>query len=392
MTVKPLEHETDLTAVPECTFINGWSDRRQTRVVPAAAPMTNVSSRRALLRAAFALSGAMLSGRTGAQTAGRTVRDGAGRSVLLPGPVRRVLPAGPPASILLWSLAPDLMTGWVRRPSPAELAFLPPEAAALPEAGRLTGRDNTANVEAVLAQRPDLVLDYGSLGATYVSLADRVQAQTGLPDLLLDGTLARIPETYALLGEILDRREAAAVRADAARNVLAEAQAAADLLRSKGRPSVYYARGPRGVETGLTGSINTEILEFAGAENVAARSLGAGGLAQVSAEQVLAWDPDWIIAADPRFFAGAPADPVWSTLRAVRAGRIVLAPGVPYGWIDAPPSVNRLLGLVWLPVLFGAQPADTLEARLTDLYGLLFGRRPGPAQLAPLLRDAMPRR
>ena len=355
-------------------------------------PMTNELSRRTLLCSALAISASTLSGQAGAQTTGRTVRDGAGRSVLLPDRVGRVLPAGPPASILLWSLAPDLMTGWVRRPSPAELTFLPPEAAALPEVGRLTGRDNTANVEFVLAQRPDLILDYGSVGATYVSLADRVQAQTGLPDLLLDGTLARIPETYALLGEILDRRPAAMVRADAARTILAEAQAAADLLRSRGRPSVYYARGPRGLETGLAGSINTEILEFAGAENVAARSLGAGGLAQVSAEQVLAWDPDWVIAADPRFFATAPADPVWGTLRAGRAGRIVLAPGMPYGWIDAPPSVNRLIGLVWLPVLFGGQPADTLEARLIDLYELLFGRRPDPAQLAPLLRDAMPRR
>ncbi len=357
----------------------------------AAMPMTE-PSRRTLLRSAFATCATTLSGQAGAQTAARTVRDGAGRRVLLPGPVGRVLPAGPPASILLWSLAPDLMTGWVRRPSPAELAFLPPEAAALPEVGRLTGRDNTANVEAVLAQRPDLILDYGSVGATYVSLADRVQAQTGLPDLLLDGTLARIPETYTLLGEILDRREAAMVRADAARTILAEAQAAADMLQSRGRPSVYYARGPRGLETGLAGSINTEILEFAGAENVAARSLGAGGLAQVSAEQVLAWDPDWVIAGDPRFFAAAPADPVWGTLRAVRTGRIVLAPGVPYGWIDAPPSVNRLLGLIWLPALFGAQPADTLEARVADLYDLLFGRRPDPGQLAPLLRDAMSRR
>ena len=74
----------------------------------------------------------------------------------------------------------------------------------------------------------------------------------------------------------------------------------------------------------------------------------------MSAEQVLAWDPDWVIASDARFFATAPADPVWGTLRAVRDGRIVLAPSLPYGWIDAPPSVNRLLGLVWLPVLFGA--------------------------------------
>ena len=70
----------------------------------------------------------------------------------------------------------------------------------MPEVGRLTGRDNTANVEAVLAQRPDLILDYGSVGTTYVSLADRVQAQTGLPDLLLDGHAGPHPRNLYLAG------------------------------------------------------------------------------------------------------------------------------------------------------------------------------------------------
>ena len=43
------------------------------------------------------------------------------------------------------------------------------------------------------------------------------------------------------------------------------------------RPRVYYARGPRGLETGLGGSINVETIEFLGAHNVAAER--RGGLA-----------------------------------------------------------------------------------------------------------------
>ncbi len=70
-----------------------------------------------------------------------------------------------------------------------------------------------------------------------VSLADRVQAQTGLPVLLLDGTLRRIPETYGLLGDILDRREAAAARAGAAERILAEAEEAAARLTRRGAPA-----------------------------------------------------------------------------------------------------------------------------------------------------------
>ena len=345
--------------------------------------------RRALLAAA-ALAPAAAS--IAARAQGREVRDAAGRAVVLPRPVRRVFAAGPPASILLWSAAPDLLAGWPGRPPrPAELAFMAPEAAALPEVGRLTGRDNTANVEAVLAHRPDLVLDYGSVGPTYVSLADRVRGQTGLPVLLLDGRLPRIPETYRLLGDILDRRGAAEERATAADRVLAEAEGAAAALRARGRPRVLYVRGPRGQETGFAGSINTEIIEFVGAENVAAGGLGTGGLAPLSPEQALAWEPDWVIGIHPDFPDHARTDPVWRSLRAVRDGRLALAPSLPYGWVDFPPSVNRLLGLAWLPVLFGARRAEGLAATVSDLYALLFHRRPEPSRVEALLRPALPR-
>lgn len=323
----------------------------------------------------------------------RRQRDAAGREAIIPARIARVFPAGPPASILVWSLAPDLLLGWPGRAlREAELAFMAPRAAELPAIGRLTGRDNTANVEAVLTQRPDLVLDYGSVRGTYVSLADRVQAQTGLPVLLLDGALPLIPQTYRLLGEILDRRNDAEARAAASERILADAEAAAVALRARGRPRVLYVRGPRGTETGLAGSITTEIIEFTGAENVAASSLGAGSLAQVSSEQALAWDPDWVLGIDPAFIDLARRDPVWRSLRAVREGRLVLAPSLPYGWVDFPPSVNRLAGLLWLKVLFGRAPADGLVDAMVDLYALLFHRRPEPARIVALLRDAMPAR
>ena len=55
------------------------------------------------------------------------------------------------------------------------------------EVGRITGRGNTANLESVIALKPDLILDVGSTSATFVSLAERVQQQTGIPYALLDG-------------------------------------------------------------------------------------------------------------------------------------------------------------------------------------------------------------
>jgi iron complex transport system substrate-binding protein len=243
-------------------------------------------------------------------------------------------------------------------------------------------------MEAVLAQRPDLVLDYGSIAPTYVSLADRVRAQTGLPVLLLDGTLRNIPQTYRLLGEMLDRRQVAEDLATRAEAILIAAEDSAAALRAKGRPRVLYVRGPRGTEAGLAGSITAEIMEFVGAENVA-RGDG-GSMAQISAEQALAWDPDWLIGIDPAFATFALRDPVWRLLRAVREKRFVIVPTLPYGWVDFPPSVNRLIGLVWLPSLFRQEKAEALVGPLTELYARLFHRRPEPAQIAALLRAAFP--
>lgn len=89
------------------------------------------------------------------------------------------------------------MVGWVREPSAAEKEVIAPPFRDLPVTGRLTGRGNTANIEMVLAVKPDLILDVGSVDPTYASLADRVQEQTGIPYLLVDGSFARTPRRCA---------------------------------------------------------------------------------------------------------------------------------------------------------------------------------------------------
>src|SRR5215467_7553363 len=91
-----------------------------------------------------------------------TVIDATGRALPVPGKVARVFPAGPPAAILLYTLAPELLLGWPRANRPEECAYMLPDICARPEVGRITGRGNTANLESVLALKPDLILDVGS--------------------------------------------------------------------------------------------------------------------------------------------------------------------------------------------------------------------------------------
>ena len=336
-----------------------------------------------LLRCLLALACLCASG----LAAARPFTDAAGRRVEVPERVTRVLAAGPPAAVLLATLAPDKMIAWPRAPSPEERAFLNPALRDLPASGRLTGRGGSANVEAVLALKPDLIVDVGSTAATYASLADRVQAQTGIPYLLLDGRFKATPETYRSLGALIDAAEEGEALAAESETILRNVAAAVEAVPEEKRPRVYYGRGPRGLETGLAGSINTEIIEAAGGRNVA--GAGAGGLAAVSPEQVLVWNPDVIIALDPDFPKLAAADPLWSGLKAVHEGRVHAVPTLPFGWVDAPPGVNRLIGLRWLAGLFfPEQFPQTLGDAVRDFYRRFYRVELTPEQLDRLLRDA----
>src|SRR5262249_3034980 len=150
------------------------------------------------------------------------------------------------------------------------------------------------------------------------------------------------------------------------------------------RPKVYSARGPRGLETGLAGSINVETIEFVGVRNVA--SEWPGGLALVSIEQVLLWNPDVIITIDRDFAAGVSHDPLWSAVKAVRDDRVHLSPKVPFGWVDFPPSVNRLIGLWWLAkIIYPELCPEDLRALTRDFYTRFYHRTPTDAQLEHVL-------
>ncbi|MFB9949877.1 iron ABC transporter substrate-binding protein [Rhizobium puerariae] len=323
--------------------------------------------------------------------AARPFTDAGGRTVEVPDKVSRVLTAGPPASVMIYVLAPEKLTGWVREPTAQEKEFLLPAVRDLPTFGRLTGQGGTANMEAVLAARPDIIIDVGTVNDTYVSLADKVQAQTGIPYVLIDGAFAKTPESLRKVGELLGVSARAGELAAYAETTLKTLDDGIAGVPAGGRPKVYYGRGPEGLETGLSGSINLEILEAAGATNVAAAA-GKGGLTNVSLEQVLGWNPQVILAASPKFAQTVRSDPLWANVAAVKAGQVYPAPALPFGWFDSPPGVNRLIGVRWLEALLYPKVFDVdLKADVHRFFKLYYQVDPTDAQLDTLLKGATPR-
>src|SRR5215475_11518670 len=167
------------------------------------------------------------------------VTDATGRALPVPDKVARVFPAGPPAAILLYTLAPDLLLGWPRANRPEECEYMLPDVCIRPEVGRITGRGNTANLESVIALKPDLILDVGSTAATFVSLAERVQEQTNIPYALLDGRFDAVAATYRKLGELTGRQAEAEQLARYADNTLKTIMGRIAAIEPSARPRVY---------------------------------------------------------------------------------------------------------------------------------------------------------
>lgn len=272
-----------------------------------------------------------------------------------------VVAAGQPAALLIWAVARERLAGWPRKPSTEDLAGLAVGAGALPELGALAGPGRAASLEAVAALRPSLVIDYGDVDPRNRDQGRRMQDRLGVDWRLIDGALTRIPDAFREAGVLLDARRNADALAQEAHEVLERWRSAPP------GPAFYYARGADGLETGFRGALATEVLEGAGWTNVA---VGSTDIGRVALEQVAAWDPEVLVTLDEAFAQRARRHPAWAVRRDGSTRRILLIPGRPFGWIDRPPSVNRLLGCAWL-----ASPEDGTVA-IAMLSRRLYGMAP----------------
>ncbi len=328
-------------------------------------------------RRAFLAGSAGLVATRGARAA--TLTDDAGRTVPVPATVQRVYPAGLPAAILLYTLAPELLLGWPHANRPEVCAYLLPQACDRPELARLTGRDDRLDLGSLAALKPDLILDVGSTGARYVALAESVQKQSGISYALLDGGVLSLSTTYEKLGRFIGREAAGLDFADYCNMTLAVITNRIAFVKAEKRPRIYYARGPQGLITGLSGSSQMESIELL-ARNVAGGT--KGGLTDVTVEQVRQWNPDLIVATDAAFAAKVRTDSVWGSMKAVRDGHVHVVPKMPFGWVDTPPSGNRLIGLWWLAIiLYPELFNDDMRELARDFYTKFYHVTPSDLRL-----------
>ena len=311
------------------------------------------------------------------------VTDQAGRIVQVPWAPQRVFPVITMMTPVMAALAPEQMTGLAFRLAPGAEPFLPPRLASLPVVPVLEG----LNGEAILAMQPDLAIGWagsGSLLQQTESLLQRLR----IPLLLYAGErLADYPATFRALGQVLGR----AARGEQLARELEDSQQqparALQGLAHADRPRVYYAESPDGLTSQCSQSSRVEVVWLAGGRPVP--ECADGGLTShqtFSFERLLVLDPDVILARSPVIAARLRRDSRWQRLRAVREQRVYGAPGLPFNWVDRPPSFMRALGARWLArQLHPARFSGDFRPEVQQFLQTFFAVTPSAAMLTALL-------
>jgi len=332
--------------------------------------------------------------------AGRVIADMAGRRLTVPATIRSVYSTSPMGDILMYTLAPAKAAGVSLRRTDDERRFLLDAYNRLPVLGGWYGKNTTGNPEVIINAKPDIVLSMGELDGTERSTAERLQAQLGLPVVMVDGALQKADATYRFLGALLAEEQCGNALADYCRQSLDRVAAAVATIPAAERLRVYYAEGLQGLETEARGSLRTEVLDLAGGINVADVPLLRGfGRAAVSFEQLLVWNPQRIIVSLDRGYAGGTGnygrvttDPGWRTVAAVANGKVYQIPSLPFNWFDRPPSVSRIMGVLWLTNLLYPDrlPLD-IRAQTREFYALFYHKALTDAELDEVLANAVAR-
>lgn len=286
----------------------------------------------------------------------REITDMAGRKVTVPAAenIESVFSAGPVAAIFLYMVVPDKLLGWNYELNDVEKSIILDKYQDLPN----FGMGDAVNYEAVIAANPTIAINSGKINDTMVSDCDALSESLGIPVVAVDNELNNSAEAFRFMGELLGVEDHAEELAQYAEQVFTDINVLSDIPEEK-KVSVYFGNGEDSLETAPRGSQHAQILDAINAVNVADLELGDGSRVQISAEQLLAWDPDVIVVngepkADKSGSSAAEdilSNPDYASLKAVQDQKVYGTPNAPFSWVDRPAGPNRLIGMRWFSAL-----------------------------------------
>ena len=232
-----------------------------------------------------------------------------------------------------------------------------PELIDLPNVGTAKEFD----LEGCAALEPDLVI-------LPIKLKNAVETLEGLGiDVLLVS-----PENQQQLTDMIHMIAAATDTEDKAARLLdftaTQESYLAEMLAGAEAPSVYLAGNSSMLSTAGNAMYQSDMIRLAGGVNVAAEIEDTYWV-EISYEQLLTWNPEYIILASDATYTAADvlADPNLATCAAVANGNVYQLPNKAEAWDSPVPS--GILGALWLAnILHGDLLTDADCAAKIDAY------------------------
>lgn len=286
----------------------------------------------------------------------RVFTDSVGREVTVPAQIDQVAVSGPMAQIVLFALCPDKLVGISNAWDESAAQYLDTEYYNLPLLGQLYGGKGELNLETLLESGAQVVIDVGEAKGSIVEDLDALQEQTNIPFVHIDAALASMDETYTLLGDLLGMPDEAKTLANYCRSTYDRALTIADSVE---KANLLYITGDAGLNVIAQGAYHAEIIDLL-SNNLAVvddpSSKGTGN--EVDMEQILNWNPDVILFAPDSIYDTVADDATWQGVTAIQNGAYYEVPMGPYNWMGFPPSVQRLLGMLWMAKVLYPEAAD----------------------------------
>ena len=325
----------------------------------------------------------------------REITDMAGRKVTVPAAedIESVFSTGPVAAIFMYMVAPDKLLGWNYELNDVEKSIILEKYHDLPN----FGMGDAINYEAVIAANPTIALNCGKINDAMVSDCDALSKSLGIPVIAVDNELNNSAEAFRFMGELLGVEDHAEELAEYSEKIFTDIASLADIPEDE-KVSVYFGNGEDSLETAPRGSQHAQILNAVNVTNVADLELGDGSRVQISAEQLLAWNPDVIVVngepkADKSGNSAAEdilSNPDYASLKAVQDNKVYGTPNAPFSWVDRPAGPNRLIGMRWLSaVVYPEYIKCDVNEEIREFFNLFYHVDLSDEQLENVLKGTL---
>jgi iron complex transport system substrate-binding protein len=251
------------------------------------------------------------------------------------------------------------------------------------QTGVTTGGDASnfaPNVEAILALRPDAILQWANSKEIIGPLE-----RTGIPVMgMRVGSFENYVDYVKLMGRLAGQDERAAEllrKQEEVRQSLASRFAS---LPPSQRPRViYFNRAASMLRVSGHGTAQDLAIQLAGGQNALE---GGPSTSTATIEQILVWNPQVVLLGnfDPTMPSDLYRDPRWQGVDAVRTRRVYRVPLGGYRW--DPPSHESALGWIWLAGLLHPESVtENIRTSVRDWFGFLYKYTPTDEEIDNIL-------